>query len=379
MRLLLNITRWVVGLLFIFSGLVKANDPLGLSYKMQEFFEVWGWNFLDNYTLSFSILMIAFEIIAGIAVILGWRMKLFSWLLLLLIIFFTFLTGYAVLSGKIRSCGCFGDCIPLTAEQSFGKDLILSALIVFIFINRKKIKPLFPNSISIMLLLLGTVFSFSFQWYVLRYLPVVDCLPYKIGNNILEKMKSPPGSIPDSMAITFIYKKDGKEVSFQSGKFPDDFDDSLYKYVGRKERLVRKGNDDKAIKDFTLVTPGGTDSTKEILAQRGYMLFLFVKDGFYLSKDKFVDYPLNSVMSYAQEKQVPLYVITNSHEVPNQIEEAVKDSTVHPAAVFMCDAVAIKTASRVNPTLYLIKDGTVVYKWPYARLQKAFEDLHTLK
>jgi len=379
MRLLLNITRWVVGLLFIFSGLVKANDPLGLSYKIQEFFEVWGWNFLDNYTLSFSILMIAFEIIAGIAVILGWRMKLFSWLLLLLIIFFTFLTGYAVLSGKIRSCGCFGDCIPLTAEQSFGKDLILSALIVFIFINRKKIKPLFPNSISIMLLLLGTVFSFSFQWYVLRYLPVVDCLPYKIGNNILEKMKSPPGSIPDSMAITFIYKKDGKEVSFQSGKFPDDFDDSVYKYVGRKERLVRKGNDDKAIKDFTLVTAGGADSTKEILAQRGYMLFLFVKDGFYLSKDKFVDYPLNSVMSYAQEKQIPLYVITNSHQVPNQIEEAVKDSTVHPAAIFMCDAVAIKTASRVNPTLYLMKDGTVVYKWPYARLQKAFEDLHTLK
>ena len=379
MRLLLNIIRWVVGLLFIFSGLVKANDPLGLSYKMQEFFEVWGWNFLDNYTLSFSILMIAFEIIAGIAVILGWRMKLFSWLLFLLILFFTFLTGYAVLSGKIRTCGCFGDCLPLSAEQSFAKDLILSALILFIFINRKKIKPLFPNSISIMLLLLGTVFSFSFQWYVLRYLPVVDCLPYKIGNNILEKLKSPPGSIPDSIAITFIYKKDGSEVSFQSGKFPDDFDDSVYKYVGRKERLVRKGNDDKAIKDFTLVTPGGADSTKEILAHRGYMLFLFVKDGFYLSKDKFVDYPLNSVMSYAQEKQIPLYVITNSHLVPNQIEEAVKDSTVHPAGVFMCDAVAIKTASRVNPTLYLIKDGTVVYKWPYARLQKAFEDLHTLK
>jgi len=125
MKLILNIARFIVGVLFIFSGLIKANDPLGLSYKMQEFFEVWGWGFLDNYTLTLSVFMIAFEIIAGVAVLVGWQMKLFSWLLLLLIIFFTFLTGYALFSGKIRECGCFGDCIPLTADQSFMKDLVL--------------------------------------------------------------------------------------------------------------------------------------------------------------------------------------------------------------------------------------------------------------
>ena len=141
MRILLNITRIIVGVLFIFSGLMKANDPLGLSYKMQEFFEVWGWSFLDNYTLAFSVAMIAFEIIAGVAVLVGWQMKLFSWLLLLLIVFFTFLTGYALFSGKIRECGCFGDCIPLTADQSFMKDLILLVLIGFIFWQRNNIKP----------------------------------------------------------------------------------------------------------------------------------------------------------------------------------------------------------------------------------------------
>src|SRR4051812_30614258 len=141
MKRSLIIIRWFVGLLFIFSGLIKANDPLGLSYKMQEFFEVWGWNFLDNYTLAFSVAMIAFEIIAGVAVLVGWQMRLFSWLLLLLIIFFTFLTGYALFSGKVRECGCFGDCIPLTADQSFMKDLILLILIAFIFWQRNKIKP----------------------------------------------------------------------------------------------------------------------------------------------------------------------------------------------------------------------------------------------
>src|SRR5947208_4438136 len=139
MKLLVNISRIIVGILFIFSGLVKANDPLGLSYKMQEFFDVWNWYSFYDYTLSFSLIMNVFEVLAGVAVIIGWRMKLFSWLLLLLIIFFAFLTGYAVLSGKIKTCGCFGDCLPLTPIESFTKDLILFVLILILFINRKQI------------------------------------------------------------------------------------------------------------------------------------------------------------------------------------------------------------------------------------------------
>src|SRR5262249_35159409 len=127
MKLIVNIVRVIVGVLFIFSGLIKANDPLGLSYKMKEFFEVWSdglanssfflnhtlinfFHFFHEHSLTLSVIMIAFEIIAGAALLLGWQMKLFSWLLLLLIIFFTFLTAYAFLSGKFKSCGCFGDC-----------------------------------------------------------------------------------------------------------------------------------------------------------------------------------------------------------------------------------------------------------------------------
>src|ERR1700743_354258 len=159
MKLLINITRALVGIVFIFSGLVKANDPLGLSYKMQEFFEVWGFHWLDHFTLAFSIIMIVFEIVAGVAVLLGWRMRLFSWLLLLLIIFFTFLTGYAYLSGKVRECGCFGDCIPLTAGQSFTKDLFLLVLILFLFAVRDRIRPLLPPVASAAALILSVVLS----------------------------------------------------------------------------------------------------------------------------------------------------------------------------------------------------------------------------
>src|SRR5215831_606048 len=156
MKPVLNITRILVGVLFIFSGLVKANDPLGLSYKMKEFFEIWNsdlehssfflrnilinlFQYLHEHSLTLSIFMIAFEIIAGVALLLGWRMKIFSWLLLLLIVFFTFLTGYAFYSGRFTNCGCFGDCIPITPQTSFLKDIILTVLIIFLFANRRNI------------------------------------------------------------------------------------------------------------------------------------------------------------------------------------------------------------------------------------------------
>ncbi|MFT3934598.1 MAG: DoxX family protein [Chitinophagaceae bacterium] len=369
MKLLINIARIIVGVLFIFSGLVKANDPLGLSYKMQEFFEVWGWSFLNDFALSFSVLMIAFEIIAGVAVLLGWRMKLFSWLLLLLIIFFTFLTGYAVLSGKIRTCGCFGDCIPLTAEQSFTKDLVLTALIVFLFIFKDKIVPIFSPKISGRILVLTVLFSFAIQGYVFKHLPVVDCLPYKVGKNLAQQMKVPAGAIPDSTVITFVYNKQGKEVEFTSDKFPEDFDDSIYHFIKRYDKLVRKGNAEPAIKDFSLASLDGNDSTAAILSQKGKAIFIFVKDKMNADFNAKSNEQLRQILSYAGQQQMPVYVITNTREVIPEFASATKAN----ATFFMCDAVAIKTAARANPTLYALQDGTVLGKWSFADFGKAFK------
>src|SRR5688572_25707358 len=174
MKALVNIVRIIVGLLFIFSGLVKANDPHGLSYKMQEFFELWDMSQFHSWTLALSILMNAFEIIAGFALLLGWRIRLFIWLLFLLIVFFTFLTGYTYVTGKPANCGCFGDCIPITSKTSFLKDVILTVLIGFIFWQRNKIRPLFSKRIGAILMTLVSVISFGIQWYALTYLPVVD-------------------------------------------------------------------------------------------------------------------------------------------------------------------------------------------------------------
>src|SRR5215207_2598861 len=211
MRGLVRITQIFVGVLFIISGLVKANDPLGLSYKMQEFFELWNgelansgfflktafislFSFLHHQSLALSVFMITLEIIAGVALLIGWMKNFILWLLLLLIVFFTFLTGYAYLSGKFTNCGCFGDCLPITPLTSFVKDLILLAMILLLLLGRKYITPVFTSAVRITILSLSLVLSLALQWYVLNYLPIADCLPFKKGNNIADQMKPQPGS-----------------------------------------------------------------------------------------------------------------------------------------------------------------------------------------
>ena len=374
MKPLVNFSRIFVGILFIFSGLIKANDPLGLSYKMQEFFEVWNFHWLDHYTLAFSVIMIVFEIVAGVAILLGWRMKLFSWLLLLLIIFFTFLTGYAYLSGKVKECGCFGNCIPLTSGQSFAKDLILLVLILFLFAYKKSIKAFLPQTLSMAVLVLATVASFSFQWFVLQHLPVVDCLPYKVGANIIEGLKTPPGAIPDSTVISFVYKKDGKEIEFTADQFPKDFGDS-YVFVKRYDKLIRKGNAEPAIKDFVLIPSSGNDTTQAILEQAGYKLFFFVKEMENNSPSWAKEF--NVILTFAKSKHIPVYFITADEEGMQSFVD--KNALSHNVTILKCDATAIKTAARVNPTLYFIKGALIIHKWAGADFEKAIVNLNEIK
>jgi len=370
MKILINLVRAIVGLLFIFSGLVKAIDPLGLSYKMQEFFELWGMTQFNDHTLWLSVTMIAFEIIAGVALLLGWQMKLFSWLLLLLILFFTFLTGYAYLSGKFKNCGCFGDCIPITPLTSFLKDIVLTILIFFLFANQKRIQPIFAGKATAILMILATLFSFGIQWYALNYLPPVDCLPYKKGNNITEKMKIPPGAIPDSFAIRFIYEKGGKQFEFAPAELPADLDS--YNYVSRTDKLVRKGNAEPPIKGFSLSGITDQDSTSIVLSQP-FAVVLFCEDfstPFSAWKDDFA-----KLHAAAKAKDIPVYAVTN------RMDEAIKNfagTSFADVPLFKCDYTAIRTAARTNPTVYFLKEGMVMDKQSYRRMAKILDRVEEL-
>lgn len=367
MKNVLLIIRWIVGLLFIFSGLIKANDPLGLSYKMQEFFEVWSWNGLSDLTLPFAIIMNIFEVVAGVAVIIGWRMKLFSWLLLLLIIFFTFLTGYALFSGKIKTCGCFGDCLPLTPAQSFGKDIFLLVLIVVLFAFRNRIQSALRPAAAFFLLLIVTVSTGFAQFYVLKHLPFIDCLPYKEGNNITEQMMIPPGAVADSFAITFTYKKNGKQLEFDQAHFPADFDSS-YQYVDRHDKLVKKGNGlQPKIFDFALQNLNGVDTTAAILGQDSLYILVMAKD-----MDRLEDWraAFENIVSTAQQKKIPIFLVTAD------ADNAVK--LLRDVPILKCDATVIKTAARAIPTYFMMQGATVIAKISYADSHRLLQQMSNI-
>jgi len=390
MRIAVAVIRILVGILFIFSGLVKANDPLGLSYKMKEFFEKWNegleqgsllfknilinlFQFLHDHSLSLSIFMIAFEILAGVALLLGWRMKVFSWLLLLLILFFTFLTGYAFYSGKFTNCGCFGDCIPITPQTSFLKDIVLTILIVFLFVNRKKIRPYLSSKTNFWIMAAVTVFSFGLQWYALSYLPLVDCLPFKKGNNIAEKMKPPAGSVQDSFAIRFVYEKGGKQFEFSPTELPADL--NSYTFKDRIDKLVRKGNAEPPIKGFSLTGREFFDSTAgkakrndstDIILSEPYCLLLFCEN--FSTPVQHWQNDFEQVKKLADEKNIPAYIVTAS---VNEASIALQRTPFSNMQVFECDFTAIRTAARTNPCLYLLKQGTVVNKWSYKKISQA--------
>jgi uncharacterized membrane protein YphA (DoxX/SURF4 family) len=351
MKKWLIVIRWFVGLLFIFSGLIKANDPLGLSYKMQEFFEAWHLKGFHNYTLFAAIAMNILEVVAGVAVIVGWQMKRFSWLLLSLIVFFTFLTGYVLFSGKIHACGCFGDCLPLTPIQTFGKDLTLLFLILLLVFNSNKVKTKLNATVSFGIIVISFVGTLALQFFVQKHLPIIDCLPYAKGKNILEEMKLPPNAVSDSFAITFKYKKNGQQIEFDQNNFPTDFD-STYEYINRYDKLVRKGTGLPKIVDFSLTTLNGNDTTKYILGTPNFYLLIFVKDFTAVSEWKTAAF--GKLIDILKTKKIPFFIVT--------ADVAGAQNYFLDKHILKCDATVIKTAARVNPTYFLLKGPLVVEK-----------------
>lgn len=376
MRQVVNIARILVGALFIFSGLIKAIDPLGLAYKMQEFFEVWAsegimkgmMHWLNEQALMFSLLMITLEVVLGVALLLGWRTKLVSWLLLLLMLFFTFLTSYVLFSGKIKACGCFGDCIPLTPIQTFTKDIVLLVLVLVILFGRKHIKPLFSNKVNISLFLISLFAVLALQWYVLKHLPVKDCLAFKVGNNILELRKMPKDAIPDKFEYKFIYKRNGESKEFAVNALPD----STWEFVDRKQILIEKGkNNEPLINDFVLKTALDTDSTEAILSRQGEYYLLFVKDFSLIAKVWLEDQRF-AVVATERGKQV--FIISSDRKSAEDrygsLAVAGKKLII---PVLNCDATALKTAARNNITLYLMDGPVVKNKWGGSDIEKALK------
>jgi uncharacterized membrane protein YphA (DoxX/SURF4 family) len=374
MKYVLWLLRIIVGLLFIFSGLVKANDPLGLTYKMEEFFEVLHLTFFNQYAFYFSVLMIAFEIISGVALLIGYAFRSFSFLLLLLNFWFTFLTAYALYSGKIKECGCFGDCIKISNEETFWKDVVLTIMSIILFAFRKQVQPVFKNRIGQLIMFVVVILAFGIQWYALKHLPYHDCLPYKVGVNIPEKMKAPPGSLPDSFSNVFIYEKDGVKKEYTAETIP--WQDTTWVFVDRIDKLVRKGNADPEIKDFVISDEEGNDRTQEILTTPGPVYLWFIKDAGKANDANMDD--IKSLIANALQQNIPFYVISSS--IKADAEAFKKKHGLEGVPFYVLDGTVSKTALRSNPGLMLLNEGTIIGKWSYAdyprEAQKAVTQPH---
>jgi uncharacterized membrane protein YphA (DoxX/SURF4 family) len=366
--------RIAVGLLFIFSGLIKANDPLGFSYKLEEYFEVFHLTSLNGLALSLAIILCALEMILGFALLIGTRAVQVVWGLLLLIIFFAFLTFYSAFFKVVQTCGCFGDAIPLTPWQSFSKDMVLLLLVLVLFVNRTSIKSLFNKKTGDQLLIGATIVFVGFGLYTYNFLPIVDFLPYKIGANILEEMKTPPGSKPDEFEVTYNLKnKKTSETKVMSDKEylkTAIWKDANWEIVGSPEsRLVKKGFEPK-IRDLNIQDAQGTNYNQELLSNPFYSLVIVA-----YNLEGTNTNALNRINALAANliQNFNTRVILLTSNAPANAEVFAKQHKL-VGELFYADGVPLKTMVRSNPGIILLKNGTVINKWHYHNMPK-YEDL----
>ena len=359
------ICRVFVGLLFIFSGLIKANDPLGFSYKLIEYFEVFHITFLNFLALGLAIFLFAMEIILGFALLIGVRGKQVAWGLLLLIIFFAFLTFYSAYFKVVQTCGCFGDAIVLTPWQSFSKDLVLLLLIIVLFKNRIKINPLFSPKTGDRLLIVSVVLGLGVGIYTYNFLPVLDFLAYKVGANIPDEMKTPPGALPDEYEQTYHLKnKSTGETKVMTDKEylkSNIWKDNNWVIVGNPEsKLVKKGFT-PLIQDLSIQNAQRDDYTKELLSSPYYILFIVADD---LTKANVE--AMNSInatcVNLTQNYNIRTVLLTSS---PVDVAQAYAKEHHLISELFYVDGVPLKSMVRSNPGVMLIKNGTIINKWHY--------------
>ena len=365
MKLLVSIARIFVGVLFIFSGLIKAIDPLGLAYKMQEFFVAWSGDqpmsvtmtWLNNHALVLSVLMNTLEFGLGVALLIGWQKRLVTWLLLLLMLFFLYLTGYALFTGKVQECGCFGNCIQLSPIGTFVKDILLLLLIVFLLIKREYIYPIVKSIHLVGIFFLSIILISFLQSNALEHLPIIDCLPFKKGNNILELRKMPADATFDQYDFSFIYKKNGVEKEFTADNSPD----ASWQFVEQRKKLISKGNGKlPLINDFSLTDMNGSDSTEAVLGQKGEYYLFFIKS-LHEANNNWKP-AFQELFHKAKEANRNIYVVTAE---PDSVQDLFNTKGHFNVPVYTCDGIAIKTAARVTPTIFLMNGPVIQGKWSW--------------
>ncbi len=346
MRVLIEIARFFVGGLFIFSGVIKVNDPVGTAIKLEEYFQVFAYDFAPFFAvfipaaLFLSVFLSVLEVVLGVALLVGFKPGLTTWTLLGIIVFFTFLTFYSAYFNKVTDCGCFGDAIKLTPWQSFQKDIILLVLITFLFIFRSKIVSFLSQKARTTIVAVSTLLFIVVSVWAIRHLPFVDFRTYAIGNSIPELMQ-PSGELE----YAYIMEKDGEEYTFDS--YPSD---KTYTF---KSLEVLNPEVQPKITDFAVWNDEG-EYTEQILTGTRLLFILY-------NTDKSNTQHLEAMKSLANElRQMDQMVLTASGT--EQFESFRSQHSIEQPYYF-ADATVLKTMIRSNPGVMLLHEGRVMGKW----------------
>lgn len=353
MKILVTICRIFVGVLFIISGLIKLNDPLGFSYKLQEYFgaDVLNLPFLEPYALGISVFVVVFEVVLGVFLLIGYKPKFTVWSLLGMIVFFTFLTFYSAYFDKVKDCGCFGDALKLTPWESFTKDVILLVLILVLFFGIKHIKPLFNKLPTTIIALLSFIFCLWFGYHVLMHLPTVDFRAYKIGNNIEEQMIIPDDAQKPIVEYNWKFKINGEEkIITTNGSYPTVDGD----YISVDSKVIDEGYV-PPIQDFSIESDE-EDMTSHFLAENKLMIIAMYD----LTKaEKEGVAKLKAFSDKAIKKGWTVIALTSSG---GDAKAYIKSQYNFSFDFYLCDEKVIKTMVRANPGVLLLNKGTVKQK-----------------
>lgn len=367
LNIVLLILRVAFGAVFIFSGFVKVIDPLGFTYKIEDYLTAFGefFTYFIPLALPASIFICTLEMVIGLNMVFKIRYRLTTLIALLFMIFMTGLTLYTVIFDPVSDCGCFGDAIIISNTATFVKNIFLLAIIIFLFVNRKNTRPLFTPAIDWGICILFFALGFGLSIHSYRYLPMIDFRPYKVGVNILDGMSIPEGYPHDVYQISFIYEKDGVQKEFTLDNYPKN--DSTWTFVDQKSILVTKGYE-PPIHDFSIVDEWQEDITEDALSQPGYTYLLVAYDLNKSSEKGLV--AAQKIYEDALRTGKEFYALTAASD--NDIERVRGELGIN-FPFYQSDPTTLKTIIRSNPGLLLLKDGTIEAKWPWRKFDKVLE------
>jgi uncharacterized membrane protein YphA (DoxX/SURF4 family) len=355
MKILRLLSRVIAGMVFVFSGFVKALDPMGSAIKFTEYFQAFHFDFLAFTSIPLAVAMSAVEFMIGLNLLAGLRMKFTTWMLLLLMSFFTMLTLILALFNPVSDCGCFGDALKLTNWETFGKNIVLMIPSIYLFIHRNTFTPMVKPTMEWSMVAFNFLFSCGISSGCLRHQPILDFRPYKVGTWIPEKMVIPENAPTDQYQTLLIYEKDGRKQEFTEKDFP--WQDTTWKWKETRQKLLRKGYE-PPIHDFSITSPDGIDITSQLLSDSGYVFLIIATDLEKASEKGFQK--INRLALKSRELGFTVHGVTSS---TNKQIAAFNEKYQPAYDLCSADETTLKTIIRANPGVLLLHQGTILGKW----------------